>query len=269
MTSSRTIIAAAALAVASVGLPAALGQQNQNAGQARVVQQQGPEIQIPQDARPQVVVFFPQQTQGGQSQGVQVEFIESRFEQRQDEEGQQQRGPATPTGRVLVFNSDEAQNGVVSHALDQGGNMQYRVAARSGGQMLEVSQSGGGQGVQLMIVQQPPTQEETTRYEQEVKSYDQRRQQLQERQQELARADRQQGQDENGDDREDNGDNDNGGNGGENGEARQAAGQQDQQQRQQEQLRQQMEQMQSQRPQQPGPKQVAVILIYTGEQAGR
>jgi hypothetical protein len=134
-------------------------QQQQQKGQARIVERRGPEVDLRQNARAQVVVLFPGAIQQGSSQGdVEICLVESQISQSSDDQGQQ--GQAQSTGREILFSSRDAQNGVVSYGLDAAGNgRKLMVIARVNGEMVEVRQSGGGEGAMFYTVQRPQNQQ--------------------------------------------------------------------------------------------------------------
>lgn len=131
-------------------------QQQQQKGQARVVERRGPEVDLKQSARAQVVVLFPgaiQQQSSGQGD-VEIYLVESQYAQSADNQGQQ--GQAQSTGREILFTSRDAQNGVVSYSMDAAGNgRKIMLVARVNGEIVEVRQTGGGEGVTFYTVQRP------------------------------------------------------------------------------------------------------------------
>lgn len=231
---AAAVAMASALAFAAPTFAQQQDQQDQS-GQARVIQQNGPEFQIKQQQgqagqaqqqnEPYVVVLFPRtgaSPQQGGAQAIQIELIESKLPQQQDgEQAGQPQGQAQPTGNALLFSSTDAQNGVVSYKLENAGNMSYRVGARSGGKMLKIDGGQGGQGVQVMTVKMDPSQQQMDQYKQQQEAW-------QQRQQAAAAQQKQEGEAQPAGSRQ-------------GGQAEQA-------------------------PQQPTASDVAVILVYTGQQ---
>jgi hypothetical protein len=139
-------------------------QDPQQKGQARVVERRGPEVDLHQNARGQVVVLFPQSAgQQQQTPGagdVEICFVESQYSQSSDAAGQQTQAQAT--GREILFSSRDAQNGVVSYNVDPAGNgRKLMLVARVGGESVEVRHSGGSEGVMFFTVQRPQQQAQT------------------------------------------------------------------------------------------------------------
>ncbi len=135
-------------------------QDAQHKGQARLVERRGPEMELQQNARAQVVVLFPRagDQNGGSIGDVEVTFVESQY-------ATQSADPAAPgqvvqpTGREIVFCAKDAENGVVSYSLDPSGNgRKMMLLARVDGETAEIRQSGGGDGVTFYLVQRPAKQ---------------------------------------------------------------------------------------------------------------
>ena len=148
-------IALSAGLLSLVGI-AAYAQSRSNAtGKAQVIERRGPQIALTANSGGQVVVLFPQASQSSGAQMGDVEVVLVESQQPAAVEGQPQAA-ATPTGREVLFSSRDANDGLVRYTIDQGGNArQMMVLARVGGKYVEARQTGGGEGVTVLTVQQP------------------------------------------------------------------------------------------------------------------
>ena len=185
-------LALAAAAVALALSPAVFGQQQgqnaaQVAGSPEVRQEDGPTLDVKADSPARMVVLFPENAQSRDLQGMQLVLIE--MEMPQPEQGQEdaqnrrpQSGEATPTGREIVFQPGQAVDGLVAYKLDTGrADRQYMIVARgiSGREVQIDGARGGNQGVNVMTVKLPPTDEQMQQYQQQQQQYREQQQQQQ------------------------------------------------------------------------------------------
>jgi hypothetical protein len=135
------------------------GQQQQQGptGAARVVQRQGPRVELKQGHRPVAcVVFSNAQTSQAQGEGLIISVLQTG-------------GQDATQDKEALFEARNAQNGIVSHDFGQlqgGAENQKRalvVTARRGNETVQVDQLGGaGQNAYIFAVkrQQPQQQQQ-------------------------------------------------------------------------------------------------------------